>query len=207
MLNEQRKKEVDEFGKKFIELREAAKNSKEANLAFNKYKNQIFLDLKPYVALYTAKYKKFSNYQDLNRFGDEAIWKSLKTYKLSKGRYSFWFHRYVGTKIVRQAAAHAAIRISIRSIKKNPNAKPIKVDEIPIQVDVLTPEFLTEKRRQIQKLNAFIQTLEPVAKTIFCHHFQIDSKYKSVSDLCQDLNISKPKFKSILNQCLLEIRK
>ena len=205
MLSGEKIKALDAFGLKFLELRDLAKKNISDVPRFEKYKENLFKELKLYVEGYTSYYKKFSNYQDLNQFGYEAILNSFNTFNSSKGKYSYWFHRYVGTKVVRQASAHSSIRIPIKKIKKN-GEKPIKVDEIPEQSDFLTPEDICIKKQLLDKINIFLEGLNHIEKSVFCHYFNLDNKYSSVDELCSDLKISKQKFKQIINKCLTDIK-
>ena len=55
------------------------------------------------VTMKTGRYKAFSNYDDLNQEGFEALIKAMNNYNPKKGSFFWWAHKYIDTRISRSA--------------------------------------------------------------------------------------------------------
>lgn len=125
--------EIDQLAIKYIKLKENAKNGSEKNIKdFKKFQNECIKKLTPLVTKKTSKYKKFSNYKDLEQDGFEALLMALNTYKPEKGSFGFWASQYIKTRVSRSANAHSTIKIPIKKAKL---LKPYKTTSIPIMFD------------------------------------------------------------------------
>lgn len=84
------------------------------------HKNLIIEKLKYIVHSKTSSYKKFSNYEDLNQDGYEALIMGLNNFNPSKGSIFWWLHKYIDTRISRKANAHSVVKIPIKVAKNLP---------------------------------------------------------------------------------------
>src|SRR5437899_1182013 len=105
----------------FIKLREIARKTKNAEdiLLFTKHEALCIEKFSYLVFMRTNRYKNFSNYEDLNNDGLEALIRSMINYNPSKGNFFWWSHKYIDTEIARSANLHTTIRYPLKYAKKN----------------------------------------------------------------------------------------
>jgi len=88
MLTEQ---EAQDLMTNFISLREKYNETKtkEDLVKFKNHERECINKFKYLVTMKTGRYKAFSNYEDLNQEGLEALVKSMKNYNPKKGIFFF----------------------------------------------------------------------------------------------------------------------
>src|SRR5271154_6222260 len=131
MLTEQ---EAHDLMKKFIDLRTQFKETGDAKIKTQlKQHEQICIEKFKYlITMKTGRYKTFSNYEDLNQEGFEALIKAMKTFKPNKGSFFAWAHNYIGTRISRSANLHTTIRFPLKVAKAN---TPHKESVMPLLIE------------------------------------------------------------------------
>ena len=131
MLNEQ---EANELMNKWIDLKTQLKESNDPQLVkeFAKHDRVCVEKFRYLVTMKTGRYKAFSNYDDLNQEGHEALIKAMKTFKPNKGSFFAWAHNYIGTRISRSANLHTTIRFPLKVAKAN---TPHKESIMPILIE------------------------------------------------------------------------
>lgn len=97
MLTEQEAKDLVE---KYKKLKREVKTSPALKAELLKHEKLCIDKLKYLVTMKLGKYKTFSNYEDLQQEGFEALLKAIKTYDPTVASNIFWwFHKYIDTRI------------------------------------------------------------------------------------------------------------
>jgi len=126
-------KEAQELVSKFLELKSKYNESKSQKdkRELISHENILVEKFKYLVYSRTYPYKKFSNYDDLNQDGYEALVMGLKNFDKSKGSIFWWLHKYIDTRIYRSANSYSTVRIPMAVAKNNPP----KMTTIPISTE------------------------------------------------------------------------
>ena len=122
-IQEQNEK-VEKIIDQFLLLKKNSIKSPANKQEFEKFQNFCMQELNFLVQKRVAKYKKFSNYQDLQQDGYEALLYALRTFKREKGCFSWWADKYISTRVSRAANTHSTIRFPLKVTKES---KPHKI--------------------------------------------------------------------------------
>lgn len=148
------------------------------------------------------KYKNYSNYEDLNQEGLEALTKAMKTYNPEKKAIFFWWlHKYLTTKISRCAGLHSTIRYPLRFSRINaPHQELI----MPLLIEgSRNPEKLLEMEQSLDALKNTFKILEEKQKKIINLVFGLENDIPlSMSKICKTMNISRANCTQLLNSAL-----
>jgi RNA polymerase sigma factor (sigma-70 family) len=189
MLTEQ---EAQDLMAKLVDLKAQAKESDDKKIANElKRHEQICIDQFRYlVTMKTGRYKAFSNYEDLNQEGFEALIKAMKTYNPKKGSFFAWAHNYIGTRISRSANLHTTIRFPLKVAKAN---TPHKESVMPVMIEErYCPDKELEESQTTQAIQGAISVLTPEQKEVINLAFGFDGdKPMSINKICKKLNISR----------------
>jgi RNA polymerase sigma factor (sigma-70 family) len=142
------------------------------------------------VTMKTGRYKAFSNYEDLNQEGFEALLKAMKTFNPRKGGFFSWAHHYIGTRISRSANLHTTIRYPLKVAKATP---PHKESVMPVQIEERhCPDKEAEEAQSHQAVLQALATLTKEQREIIrlAYGFSGD-KPMSVNKICRKLGISR----------------
>lgn len=125
--------EAQELVSKFLELKNKYNESKsnKDKRELIKHENVLVEKFKYMVHSRTYPYKKFSNYDDLNQDGYEALVMGLKNYDKTKGSIFWWLHKYIDTRVYRSANSYSTVRIPMAVAKNNPP----KMTTIPLSTE------------------------------------------------------------------------
>jgi RNA polymerase sigma factor (sigma-70 family) len=116
MISEQEAKDLVD---KYKNLKKAVKTNPALKVELRMHENLCVQKLKYLVTMKLGKYKTFSNYEDLQQEGFEALLKAIKTYNPNiAGNIFWWFHKYIDTRISRTANLHTTIRYPLRIAKQ-----------------------------------------------------------------------------------------
>ena len=196
-------KEAQELMNTFISLRNKAQetNNKEDILKFKQHEKICIEKFKYLVTMKTGKYKTFSNYDDLNQEGLEALVKSMKNYNPEKGIYFWWAHKYIDTRIARSANLHTTIRYPLKIAKQIPphkeNIMPILIEESNCPDKELENIQLNGAiHNSISKLNVDQQQIINLAYGFY------NDKPMSINKICKKLNISRLNCIKTINSAL-----
>lgn len=189
MLTEQ---EAQDLMIKLIDLRIKIKDSNESKtLVELKKHEQICIEKFKYlVTMKTGRYKAFSNYDDLNQEGFEALIKAMNNYNPKKGSFFWWAHKYIDTRISRSANLHTTIRYPLKVAKNN---TPHKESIMPILIE---ERYCPDKELENSQLNQIMQnafsslTKEQQQIINLAYGFDGD-KPMSINKICKKLNISR----------------
>jgi len=189
MLTEQ---EAHDLMTKFIDLRTKFKETGDAKIEaeLKRHEQECIEKFKYLVTMKTGRYKAFSNYDDLNQEGFEALIKAMKTFKPNKGNFFAWAHNYIGTRISRSANLHTTIRFPLKVAKAN---TPHKESVMPVQIE---ERFCPDKELENLQTHGAIQTvfssLSKEQKEVIYLAYGFDGdKSMSINKICKKLNISR----------------
>lgn len=198
--------EIDNCAKNLIELRTKSSKDpilrKEYQLYFSFCVREKF---KPLVDMRVSRYKSFSNFKDLEQEGYEALLMSLKTYKPSKGSFTWWAGEYISTRVSRAANAHSTIRIPIKKAKET---KPFKVSTIPIIVDGNPNPFQSLESLETTSfvIKAVSELPEPQRKIVSAVYGLRGIKPQPVSAISEALSISRPQCLKLLKEARIKLK-
>lgn len=200
MLTEQ---EANDLMNKWIDLKSRVTGSEDPKLIqeFKKHDRLCMEKFRYLVTMKTGRYKAFSNYEDLNQEGHEALIKAMKTFKPHKGSFFAWAHNYIGTRISRSANLHTTIRFPLKVAKAN---TPHKESVMPLLIEErYCPDRELEDSQVTQAVHNAIAALSNDQKEIINLAFGFDGdKPMSINKICKKLNISRLSCIKTINSAL-----
>lgn len=189
MLTEQ---EAQDLMVKLIDLRIQSKDDDNSKLLteLKKHEQTCIEKFKYLVTMKTGRYKAFSNYDDLNQEGFEALIKAMNNYNPKKGSFFWWAHKYIDTRISRSANLHTTIRYPLKVAKLN---TPHKETIMPTLIE---ERYCPDKELEDSQLNHAIQgalsILGKEQQDIINLAYGFDGdKPMSINKICKKLNISR----------------
>jgi RNA polymerase sigma factor (sigma-70 family) len=189
MLTEQ---EAQDLMAKLVDLRAQAKISDDPKISIQlKRHEQICIENFRYlITMKTGRYKAFSNYEDLNQEGFEALIKAMKTYNPKKGSFFAWAHNYIGTRISRSANLHTTIRFPLKVAKAN---TPHKESVMPVMIEErYCPDKELEDVQTNQAIQDALSILSQSQKDVIGLVYGFDGdKPMSINKICKKLGISR----------------
>lgn len=199
MLNTQQSQQIMD---KFIELREIAKktSSKEDIKALKDHERICIESFKYIVYMRTSRYKTFSNYNDLNQEGLEALVKAMNNYDPTKGNVFFWFHRYIDTRIARCANLHTTIRYPLKIAK---SIAPHRENIMPLMINNRKPDDDFETVEIGLIIDSALNYLDNSSKQVIEMAFGLDGgKPMSINKICKKLDITRTNCIKIIDTAL-----
>lgn len=200
MINEQ---EANELMNKWISLKEQLKTSDDPTLVkeFKKHDRLCVEKFRYLVSMKTARYKAFSNYDDLNQEGHYALLKAMKTFRPNKGSFFSWAHHYIGTRISRSANLHTTIRFPLKVAKA---ITPHKESMMPLLVEErYCPDLELETSQLTQAVRNVISILSEEQKAIINMAYGFDGdKPMSINKICKKLGVSRLNCIKMINSAL-----
>jgi len=204
MLTEQ---EAQDLMTTLVDLREKTKGSGDPALIaqLKKHEQLCMAKFKYLVTMKTGRYKSFSNYDDLNQEGFEALIKSMNNYNPKKGSFFWWAHKYIDTRISRSANLHTTIRFPLKVAKLN---TPHKEALMPLLVEeTYCPDKELEQSQTVNAIQSAISLLTDEQKEIVNLAYGMDGdKPMSINKICKKLNISRVSCIKTINSSLSIMR-
>jgi RNA polymerase sigma factor (sigma-70 family) len=195
--------EAQQLMETFIELREKSRETKssEDRINFERHEELCIRKFTYLVTMKTNKYKAFSNYEDLNQEGMEALVKAMKNYNPKKGNFFWWGHHYIGTRISRSANLHTTIRVPLKVAKITP---PHKEAVLPLLVEEkYCPDKELETSQDAYAVFEAMGTLSTEQKNIINLAFGFgNEKPLSINKICKRLGISRVNCIKVINGSL-----
>lgn len=192
---------------KFIDLREKLQDTKDSKIEaeFRRHEQECIEKFRYLVTMKTGRYKAFSNYEDLNQEGFEALIKAMKTFKPNKGSFFAWAHNYIGTRISRSANLHTTIRYPLKVAKAN---TPHKESVMPVQVEErYCPDKELEESQTTHAIQGALSVLSKEQKEIISLAYGFDGdKPMSINKICKKLNISRLSCIKTINSALSSMK-
>lgn len=200
MLTEQ---EAQDLMAKLVELRAEVKTSEDPKIrAQLKRHEQICIQQFRYlITMRTGRYKAFSNYEDLNQEGFEALIKAMKTYNPKKGSFFAWAHNYIGTRISRSANLHTTIRFPLKVAKAN---TPHKESVMPVMIEErYCPDKELEESQSTQAIQGALAVLTNEQREVINLAYGFDGdKPMSINKICKKQGISRLSCIKMINSAL-----
>lgn len=199
--------ESQQLMEQFIYLKKQYQKTKnEQDLKELKKHEKICIEKFSYlVSMRTNRYKSFSNYEDLNNDGMEALIRAMKNYNPDKGNFFWWSHKYIDTKIARSANMHTAIRYPLKYAKANaPRRESLPINLIEKSV---SPEKSLENTEIANNIKNVMSYLTEEQKNITMMLFGFDGdKPLSINKICKNMNIPRSRAIKCLDVALEIIR-
>ncbi len=200
MLTEQ---EANDLMNKWIDLKNQLKTSSDPKLVkeFEKHDRLCVEKFRYLVTMKTGRYKAFSNYEDLNQEGHEALIKAMKTFKPNKGSFFAWAHNYIGTRISRSANLHTTIRFPLKVAKAN---TPHKESVMPLLIEErYCPDRELEESQTTRAVQNALSALSREQQEIINLAYGFDGdKPMSINKICKKLGISRLSCIKTINNAL-----
>lgn len=200
MLTEQ---EAQDLMIKLIDLRGQAKGSDNVNIVkeLKKHETICMEKFRYLVTMKTGRYKAFSNYEDLNQEGFEALIKAMNNYNPKKGSFFWWAHKYIDTRISRSANLHTTIRYPLKVAKAS---TPHKESVMPTLIEErYCPDKEFEESQSMHAIQSAISKLNSEQKEIINLAFGFDGdKPMSINKICKKLSISRLSCIKTMNSAL-----
>lgn len=200
MLTEQ---EAQDLMTKLIDLRVNVKDTGDAKIISELKKHEaICMDKFRYlVTMKTGRYKAFSNYEDLNQEGFEALIKAMNNYNPKKGSFFWWAHKYIDTRISRSANLHTTIRYPLKVAKA---ATPHKESVMPLLIEErYCPDRELEDSQTTQAIHGAVSLLSPEQRQVINLAFGFEGdKPMSINKICKKLSISRLSCIKTINSAL-----
>jgi len=200
MLTEQ---EAQDLMAKLCDLRVQVKDSNEPKLVseLKKHEKVCMDNFRYLVTMKTGRYKAFSNYEDLNQEGFEALIKAMNNYNPKKGSFFWWAHKYIDTRISRSANLHTTIRYPLKVAKAH---TPHKESVMPLQIEErYCPDKELEESQATQAIHGAVSLLSPEQKEVINLAYGFDGdKPMSINKICKKLSISRLSCIKTINSAL-----
>jgi RNA polymerase sigma factor (sigma-70 family) len=200
MLTEQ---EAQDLMIKLVDFRDKIKNSDDPKIMSEMKKHEkICMEKFRYlVTMKTGRYKAFSNYDDLNQEGFEALIKAMNNYNPKKGSFFWWAHKYIDTRISRSANLHTTIRYPLKVAKAH---TPHKESVMPLQIEErYCPDKELEESQSMHAIQGAISILNNEQKEVINLAFGFDGdKPMSINKICKKLSISRSNCIKTINTAL-----
>jgi RNA polymerase sigma factor (sigma-70 family) len=200
--------EFNELAAKYLELKARAEKTESDDdiKAYKAYQNECITKLRSLVLRRVAKYKKFSNYPDLEQDGFEALLMSFNTYNPEKGPFSYWADQYIKTRVCRAANAHSTIRVPI---KKARDVKPYKTSTMPIMEDTGKDPFESlEEQESCISLMSVVDELPSEQRDVVTMTYGLNgSRPNTAGNVMERLSISRQQYTKLLTQAKTTIKK
>lgn len=200
MITEEQAKDMM---KKLHSLRKKFKKeaTEENEKTLQDYERLCLEKLQYFVLMKTAKYRRFSNYEDLTQEGLEALLKAMKTFNNKKGSFFYWAGLFVNTKLSRSANNHSVIRYPMHIAK---HTKPHKESSFPVMLDIKnSPEKLVETTQISKVIKGALNHLDEEQQKLVSMVYGFDGdKPMSIAKVCEKLKITRSVCMKALNNAL-----
>lgn len=199
MLTEQ---EAQDLMTTLIDLRAKAKDGDSKIISELKKHEAVCMDKFRYlVTMKTGRYKAFSNYEDLNQEGFEALVKAMNNYNPKKGSFFWWAHKYIDTRISRSANLHTTIRYPLKVAKA---ATPHKESVMPLLIEErYCPDRELEDSQTTEAIHGAVSLLSPEQRQVINLAFGFEGdKPMSINKICKKLSISRLSCIKTINSAL-----
>ncbi len=193
--------EAQDLMTKLIDLRAKAKEDATVVSELKKHEAICMQKFRYLVTMKTGRYKAFSNYEDLNQEGFEALVKAMNNYNPKKGSFFWWAHKYIDTRISRSANLHTTIRYPLKVAKA---ATPHKESVMPLLIEErYCPDKELEESQGTAAIHSAISMLSPEQREVINLAYGFDGdKPMSINKICKKLSISRLNCIKTINSAL-----
>jgi DNA-directed RNA polymerase specialized sigma subunit len=164
---------------------------------FKSQQEQIIKNLKCLVNIRSFKYKKFSNFPDLEQEGLEALVMALNTFKPNRSSFTWWADKYISTRLSRAANAHSTVRVPIKHARE---FKPLKSSVIPLIVDERNGHSELEIKDVEKRVNEAINKLPEMNKKFISMLYGLNGiRQYNITQLCEKFSLNKSESLKLIN--------
>lgn len=206
-MNYGNQEEIDAFATKVITLRKRAEKTKSRAVKrqYKELQDQFVAKFRYLVLNRIGKYRKFSNYPDLEQDGLEALVLALRTYNPEKGSFTWWADKYISTRVARAANTHSVIRFPL---KKAREIKPYKIATIPTIVDTQpTAQQNIEQTETATRVGAALKTLSPEHQKLLTLIYGLQGvKPQPMGNVQTTLSLSRSQCLKMLEEAKTQLR-
>lgn len=203
--------EIDELVEKYICLKQKAKTNVKEKNEFLLFEKEFVFHMNRIIDLYTYKYKRFSNYEDIRQESFESLMLAVDSFKKSKGKFVGWVKMYSKTKAFRQANKHSTMNIPMKNAKDTPPIK-IAMEDLPTE-DLMkssaakdSPEQTAIKNDLWSRVRKSFHKLSEKELKIIQYHFSVDNdEYANIAELCSALSLSAFDYKRYLKNAAKKV--
>lgn len=200
MLTEQ---EAQDLMLRLVDLRAQTKDSPDPKITseLKRHEKVCMEKFRYLVTMKTGRYKAFSNYEDLNQEGFEALVKAMNNYNPKKGSFFWWAHKYIDTRISRSANLHTTIRYPLKVAK---NTTPHKESVMPLLIEErYCPDKELEESQATQAIYGAASLLTDGQREVINLAYGFDGdKPMSINKICKKLSISRLSCIKTINSAL-----
>lgn len=198
--------ELEQMAIDYLSLKDslASANDKNEIRKIKSKQESIIKKLKCLVNIRSYRYKKFSNFPDLEQEGFEALVMALNTFKPNRSSFTWWADKYISTRLSRAANAHSTVRVPIKHAKE---MKPLKSSNIPLMIDERNGfTSLASKDAQKHLLNAINQLPDFDKNFIYMLYGLNGIRQYNITQLCERFEISKSESMKLINESKKKIK-
>jgi RNA polymerase sigma factor (sigma-70 family) len=204
-------KESQELMATYFKLRKQYEENKSLKnrLEFERHERLCVEKFQYLITMRTSRYKTFSNYEDLNQEGLEALLKAMKSFNPKKRSLFFWWaHKYIDTRIARSANLHTTIRYPLKVAKETAPHRESMESVIPLLIEeTYCPVLQLEKLQTDVCVSDVLKTLKKKEREIIKLAFGLDGdKPMSINKLCKKFRMSRPYCIKTINGALALMR-
>jgi len=177
MLN---KLQAEEIINKYVDLRDQVKASKVQTREFIAQKNLCIEKFGYIIQTRIARYRNFSNYDDLKQEGLIGLLFALDNFDPSKkAPFFYWAHQYIDTRIARAANCHSTIKFPMHLAK---GISPFKEDKMPNIMDTKTDPEISYQKKELNNLSEN-------ERKILSMLYGIDNKKMNIDQISKEIGL------------------
>jgi RNA polymerase sigma factor (sigma-70 family) len=194
--------------KKFVVIRNKLnkhKDNKELKKQFDYYLDLCINKFKYMITTKTNRYRGFPNHQDLIQDGTVGLIYALRTYRPRKGNFYAWAHKYINTKISREANKHSTIKIPLHKAK---DMCPIKVCNYPMGQEAGKDCIeMMENSENIEVIPEAIKELSSEQQEIIRMSYGFGGgRQRTIGNISKKMNISVNECERLRNDALNSLK-
>jgi RNA polymerase sigma factor (sigma-70 family) len=192
--------QLEQMAIDYLELQDNIKSSPDSKkIRSLKIKQEhIVKNLKCLVNLRSFRYKKFSNFLDLEQEGLEALIMALNTFKPNKSSFTWWADKYISTRLSRAANAHSTVRVPIKHARE---MKPLKSSVIPLIIDERNGYSELELKDIEKRVIEAVNKLPEVNKKFISMLYGINGiRQYNITQLCEKFSLNKSESMKLINE-------
>lgn len=192
--------QLENMAVEFLDLKDKIKKSKDSsvNRKLKFEQEKIIKKLKCLVDMRSFRYKKFSNFPDLEQEGLEALIMALNTFTPNKSSFTWWADKYISTRLSRAANAHSTVRVPIKHARE---MKPLKSSIIPLIIDDRTGHTDLESKDLEKRVQEAVNKLPEMNKKIISMLYGLNGiRQYNITQLCERLSLNKSESMRLINE-------
>lgn len=191
--------QLEQMAIDYLEIVDTLKKSQDKE-DIRKLKTQqenIIKNLKCLVNIRSFRYKKFSNFLDLEQEGLEALVMALNTFKPNKSSFTWWADKYISTRLSRAANAHSTVRVPIKHARE---MKPLKSSVIPLIIDERNGYSDLEAKDLEKRILFAVNQLPDMNKKIISMLYGLNGiRQYNITQLCERFSLNRSESLKLIN--------